>query len=417
MNRELAVALPARGHYIVAVSGGVDSVALLHLLLHQPEHDLRLRVAHVNHGLRPDADSDERFVRGLANVYGLPFDSVQLKLGQASEAESRGHRYKFLTELMQAHHARAIITAHHSGDQLETSLLNTLRGSGRHGQAASLKHNQILRPLLSMSKSDLTDYAKSHGLVWREDTTNQDRTVDRNFIRHELLHDEPDYSDHHRALMVEQARLNKHLDSRLQKLYYTYRTETGLELPRAWLAQESWPVLAAFWHFVLRTMAPDQEFSRVQIEGLVRMAKTAPAGTEMSLSNRLKLEVGYDIVAIVAGAVRAAPLLVCQLIPETSLDYGPFRLSYGSNSASNAVTLPGRRHFVRSAKSGDRMQTAVGTKKVQDIFVDKKVPRSKRPSWPLITNDQDQILWLPRLSIDPSLTTATEGYQLIAEER
>lgn len=402
----------------MAVSGGVDSVSLLHMLATQPDSNLHLRVAHINHGLRPDADSDERFVKELAVAYALPFHSISLDLGHANEARARELRYQFLFELLGNYQVRAIITAHHASDQLETSVMNTLRGSGRHGQAASLERSRVLRPLLNLKKSDLYDYARHYGLAWREDTTNKDTTIDRNFVRHELLGDIPDYSDHHSDLMLTHQSINRKLDGRLGKTYYTFKTAAGIEVPRAYLAEASWPVLAAFFHFVLRRLEPGHEFSRGQIEELVRVAKTAPAGSEVSLAGTLKLQVGYDKVAINVGGGSGLAQPMLQLEPQTSVTFGNFRLIYGSyqDQSATSVTLPDSRYYVRTARAGDRMRTTAGTKKIQDLFVDKKVPRNLRQGWPVVTTEDGQILWLPGLMLDPSLNTAVTGYQLIAEE-
>lgn len=417
MKPDLALKLPKSGHYIVAVSGGVDSVTLLHLLATQPDHNLRLRVAHVNHGLRPDAASDERFVRELAAAYGLPFYSTQLELGQASEAAAREARYNYLFDLMKSHGAQGIITAHHGDDQVETSVFNTLRGSGRHGQAASLERQRILRPLLNLKKAELYDYAKARGLAWREDPTNQDTAISRNFIRHELLGQAPAYSERHAQLMAKQQELNRVLDQKLRRSFYDFKTARGLEIPRSWLAAASWHQAAMLFHFALRQLVPAKEFSHVQIEELVRLAKTAPAGSQVSLPGSLKLQVGYDKVGINVDAGQTEPQIMVELQPGTSLTFGPFRLVFGlyRKNSANSINLEAGRYFARTVQPGDRMRTSGGTKKIQDIFVDKKISRDRRQAWPIIINEAETILWLPQLAQDPSLTALT-GYQLIAEE-
>lgn len=408
--------LPTEGQYIVAVSGGVDSAALLHMLVSQPNSNLRLRVAHVNHGLRPDAGRDERLVQELAASYDLPFHSTQLNLGSASEATARELRYQFLFDLLQKYQAKAIITAHHEDDRLETSFINTLRGSGRHGQAASFRRSRLQRPLLHHTKADLYDYARIHGLAWREDQTNQDRSIVRNFIRHELM---PDYSKQHVALMKQQQSVNTSLDNHLAKAYYQFSTSEGLEIPRTWLALGSWPMLETFFHFVLRKIDPNHEYSRKQIEELVRFSKTATAGDQIRLTNSLKLSIGYDKVAIVLGAKPQLPVSGIELVPQTSVSFGRFRFIFGSFLDQGAVhiELPRGHYFIRPARPGDRVRTTAGTKKVQDIFVDQKVPRHLRPNWPIVTDSTDSILWLPKLAKDHKLVAAGEaGYHLIAEE-
>lgn len=174
------------GRYLVAVSGGVDSVVLLHHLVKHPEH--RLTVAHFDHGIRPESVDDERFVREIARIYGLPYVYMRGNLGaEASEAQARDARYDFLHTARVAAGADAVLTAHHQDDVLETAIHNIIRGTGRRG-LTSLKSTDIIkRPLLHVNKTDILEYALTNGLQWREDTSNQTDIYTRNYIRHHLL--------------------------------------------------------------------------------------------------------------------------------------------------------------------------------------------------------------------------------------
>src|SRR5438445_4950610 len=119
------VLIPKPGSYAVAVSGGVDSVVLLDILAKRD--DLELAVAHFDHGIREDSVEDRHFVEGLAKNYGLPFIYEEGSLGpKSSEAEAREARYKFLRQAQKKAGAKAIITAHHQDDLLETAILNML---------------------------------------------------------------------------------------------------------------------------------------------------------------------------------------------------------------------------------------------------------------------------------------------------
>ena len=140
------------GTYIIAVSGGIDSVVLLDIL--SQIHDSRFIVAHYDHGIRVDSGEDRMFVASLAEKYGLPFYSEEGKLGaSASEALARDKRYAFLRKIMGQTNADAIITAHHEDDALETMILNYMRGTGRRGMGVLRSNNEIVRPLLSVSKA------------------------------------------------------------------------------------------------------------------------------------------------------------------------------------------------------------------------------------------------------------------------
>lgn len=176
----------APGKYVVAVSGGVDSVVLLDVLAKLP--GVKLVVAHFDHGMRPESGQDREFVQELAAKYGVPFVYEEGALGAtASEATARTARYDFLCRAQQAHGAQAIVTAHHQDDVLETMVINLLRGTGRKGLSSMQSTPDIQRPLLHIPKQTIVAYAQKHGLTWREDATNADTKFLRNHIRHNIL--------------------------------------------------------------------------------------------------------------------------------------------------------------------------------------------------------------------------------------
>ena len=170
--------------YIVAVSGGVDSVALLDMLAKSEHH---LIVAHVDHGIRPESSADARFVEALAKRYRLPYQSATLQLGEAaSEEQARDARYDFLYKLAREHKAM-IATAHHQDDMIGSIAINLQRGTGWRGLAV-LNRSGITRPLLGMTKAQLYAYALKHQLEWVEDETNHDKKYLRNRLRAGVIH-------------------------------------------------------------------------------------------------------------------------------------------------------------------------------------------------------------------------------------
>jgi tRNA(Ile)-lysidine synthetase-like protein len=175
----------SRGKYVVAVSGGVDSMALLDLLASQPQ--LELVVAHFNHGIRPDSSLDTKLVKKAARRYGLSFEAGRGDLGQVSEATARLARYEFLEKIRGKYDAKAIITAHHQDDLIETALINLLRGTGRQGLTAIVSNSKVIRPLLSTPKQTVIKYAQINKLDWRDDSTNQSTDYLRNYLRLNVL--------------------------------------------------------------------------------------------------------------------------------------------------------------------------------------------------------------------------------------
>jgi tRNA(Ile)-lysidine synthase len=181
----MEVEVPA-GKYIIAVSGGVDSMVLLDIL--RQKSSLELVVAHFNHGIRGDSAEDEHLVRKSAEKYGLTFEVGYGKLGKnSSEEKARKSRYKFLESVKTKYLANGIITAHHQDDLIETALINILRGSGHRGLVAMRTNPSVIRPLVHIPKSELIEYAKEHKLEWHDDYTNEDEKYLRNYIRKNIL--------------------------------------------------------------------------------------------------------------------------------------------------------------------------------------------------------------------------------------
>lgn len=176
---------PTVGTYVIAVSGGVDSVVLLDVLAKKSE--LKLIVAHFDHGIRPESSEDATFVAQLAAQYGLECHSEKGNLGAgADEATARAARYGFLYRIRGETSADAILTAHHQDDVIETMLINLMRGTGWKGLCSLRNTDDIKRPLLGVGKTELREYAQNRQLVWHEDSTNQTDQYLRNRVRRYL---------------------------------------------------------------------------------------------------------------------------------------------------------------------------------------------------------------------------------------
>jgi tRNA(Ile)-lysidine synthetase-like protein len=195
--------LPAGETVVVAVSGGPDSLALLHLLReYQAELDITLHVATLDHGLRADSAEDAEFVRQTATVWGLPVtvgssDVAELarSRGDGLEAAARQARYRFLAEVAREVGARRVVTAHHAGDQAETVLMHLLRGAGMQGLQGMSSCGPLpyapelllVRPLLTSTRAQLEAYCHAHDLQPRQDQTNLEVDYLRNRLRLEVL--------------------------------------------------------------------------------------------------------------------------------------------------------------------------------------------------------------------------------------
>ncbi len=209
------------GSYILAISGGVDSMVLLDLIVKQylKQNEYKFMIAHVDHGIRNDSAKDLLLVEQIAKKNGIDFKFIKLKLGpKTSEAKARQLRYDFLYKILTENKADAIITAHHQNDVLETAIFNLIRGTGRKGLTSLKNQPLILRPLIQYSKDQILEYAKANNISWREDSTNLDLKYARNYIRQTLI---PKLSESNKKDLTEiirdQLKVNDELDILLNK--------------------------------------------------------------------------------------------------------------------------------------------------------------------------------------------------------
>lgn len=200
--------------YIVAVSGGVDSMVLLDMMTRSNKGEII--VAHFDHGIRADSHLDAKHVKRAAQRYGLAFETRREELGpKASEALARERRYVFLRQMANKHNAQ-IVTGHHLDDLVETVAINVTRGTGWRG--LSVLDSDILRPLIDIEKPVLIDYALRQNIEWREDSTNHDPIYLRNRLRQKTPALTSELKREIRALHAHQKQLKREIHQEVQKL-------------------------------------------------------------------------------------------------------------------------------------------------------------------------------------------------------
>lgn len=267
--------------YLVAVSGGVDSVVLLHMLTRSNAHELI--VAHFDHGIRPDSADDARFVEGLAKRYALPFYSQREELGAgASEELARNRRYAFLQRLAAEHNA-TIVTGHHADDAIETIAINIQRGTGWRGLAV-FGNDKVVRLLTRFSKEGIYNYALQNRLEWVEDSTNQTGQYLRNRLRMQITQGLPvKTKELLLKLWAEQTELRQMIQSEIRTLlspnhvssryfFITIDSDLAVELLRAVIAQQT-----------------GQRLMRPQLERGVLEIKTVLPGAVVQLGQGVEL--------------------------------------------------------------------------------------------------------------------------------
>ena len=422
--------IPTGGRVLVAVSGGGDSVALLHLLAELAAGGAvaLAGVAHFNHRLRPPAsDEDERFCRDLATRFGLPFivesaDVAETARSARISVEHAGHRVRhaFFGRAAGRLGASRVALGHTIDDQAETYLLRLLRGAGAAGfSAIRPRIGPVVRPLLGVSRAELRAYLASRRASFREDASNLDRRVPRNRIRHDLIPSLRAYSPRVVEALAREAEIARADDEWLARAAnelgasLVQSTKGGVELDAAGLAALH-PALGrrvardalvrvsgcavGFDHIErLRRLAEDAptrvDFPRCRaerLEGVIRLTPRAGRGTVARVEPfAYRLEVPGEVSVPEAGVTISAE----------PAGPGPFRPSTtGKQATERLVAVAAAGPFaVRNWQPGDRFRP-LGLqghrKKLQDLFVDRKVSRAERARIPLVLDARGRIVWV-----------------------
>lgn len=408
---------------VCAVSGGPDSVAMLHALHSRAgEFGITLHVAHIDHGIRGDQSKlDKEFVCRLAQQFGIPITTTLVDVprivretGMGEEEAARHERYKFLQQTCTDLGARKIAVGHSADDRAESVLLNIIRGAGITGLGSIRPvRGNIVRPLIDATRAEIAAYIERNGLPFRVDETNTDVRYSRNRIRHELIPLlQQDYNPRVIDSLVRLADIalaeDELLDSRSQSVARSLLIGRGLDagllvgLPVAIqrrviraeierckgdLADVSLEqidriiaALEAGSNFTIMLPSGRLMACRSGSDFAVRPLEPAPTATQferaISVPGITQVpEAGLVIEAVITDCSAPSKLPPAQIIIDPAIVRGPIR--------------------VRNIRPGDRIIPfgMTGVKKLQDVFVDKKIHRRDRAR-AAVVEDSEKILWV-----------------------
>jgi tRNA(Ile)-lysidine synthase len=421
---------------LVAVSGGIDSLALLYLLEQfSDEVGYKLFVAHLNHLARgAESDEDARFVEQEAHKLSLPFYIEQINVGKEKndlktsfQETARILRYQFLEKTLMSIKGDKIAVGHTADDQIETVLINFLRGAGLKGLSGmQKKRGCVIRPLLGCTRSELELFLKERNLSYRTDSSNNENKYLRNKIRHDLIPFLKTFNnDISRNLMglAEMAREEDDWVSGKTRELFDQLSEVPSEMPgrsfkifdfqKQHLAMKRRLVREA-----LRQVKGDlRAISAFHIHQVIDLFERARVGSRLKLPGNVRVLCGYDAVKFfladesceneIASSEVKQKAIRLKVPGVTCLSGVQLHTGIIGPSAGLLESVGETQAYLDFDKTGDCIQARffqpgdhfvplgmAGHKKLKSYFSDQKIPRNKRSSIPVLTNGAGDIIWI-----------------------
>ena len=403
--------VPAGAPLLVLVSGGGDSVALLDVAVRL---DARVSALHVNYGLREGASGDEELVRELCAGLGVPLFVEQVALGEDPagnlQERARDARYALAERLAEGDFA----AGHTASDQAETVLYRLAVSPGSralHGMAP--RRGRLVRPLLGVTREEVRAYLRSRGLEWREDPSNADRRFARARVRHDLMEALRTIGPAAERTVAETAR---QLREEAEVLDTAVADALGvLGGGPAVSASELGRLPAAVRRLVLRHLA-EQAGGELGAGDTERILALGGRGSKsLDLGGGVQVVVEYGTLRFTRAGEAAVPEPVVLTVPGRAR-FGDWEVEAGAGKAGDvSVTGVTGPLTVRAWREGDRMRPSGlgGTKTLQDLFTDKKVPRDLRRTLPVVVTGDDEIVWVAGVAVDERFAAGADAADAI----
>lgn len=403
---------------ICAVSGGADSVCMLHILTEiKKELSLKLCVAHLNHGLRGlDADRDEHFVKELAEHYGLPFYSkktdvyaLSQELKVSCEEAGRIARYDFFDELKTSLNADKIATAHNADDNIETVLMRLVRGTDLKGLTGIpvCNDSDVIRPVLCLKRCEIEDHIKCNGLGFVTDSTNFENDFSRNKIRNIIIPFlKKEFNENFQDVFLSEietfSEANNYIEKNVNLIF-----DRIASIHKNYISYD----LSELLHhdkYIVKKLIKKAIFtlSGKNIVNKICNAiyESLSTDTKISINESVECHIKYNKIFFVINDYSSEFLYEISDVGRYNIPECDISITFECTE-ENAVFSDKNIIYidtdilpfplsVRSRKDGDKMKiSGCGNKKIKDILIDNKIPSFLRDDIPIFEKDSE-IFWL-----------------------
>ena len=413
---------------VVACSGGPDSMCLLSLVNElKNELNLKIIVAHVNHKLRIESEEEKEMVENYSKENNLIFELLEITKysnNKFSEEDARKRRYDFFNKLIKKYNANVLLTAHHGDDLIETIQMRLTRGSNLSGYIGIKMINEnnnykILRPLLSTTKENILNYLNDKNIPYRIDKTNEELKHTRNKYRHYIL---PFLKNENKKVHEKYLKFSKELIE-YDNFVNTYIRNNNYIVDNSIVINkikgESDFIKRKALELLIKEIQKDDIFdiSDEQMKNLMKLYTLD--NKEIDLNNNYQGINSYGKILI----LKKNSEILNKVLIDKDMKLSDYYFYYNdetkkdnTNSCillnSNEIKLP---LYIRSFDNGDRIvvKNLNGSKKVSDIFIDNKVQKHKRSTYPILVDANNTILWVPNLKKSQFSKDFSEKYDII----
>ena len=424
--------LQYRETVVLGVSGGPDSMALLDLFVRVAKTlDLKVICAHVNHNVRKESAYEKEFVENYCLLHNVVFETMRIEnYGDDNfHNEARGKRYHYFKELVVKYHARFLFTAHHGDDLIESVLMRMVRGSTLKGYSGFAKIVDmgsfvVVRPLIHVTKKEILDYDKKHKISYVEDASNNKDVYTRNRFRKYIVPElkKEDDSVHDKFYKFSTILLDTYayIEKQMKKTLRTVYPQNVLNIER-FLEQDYIIQLNTLYYILERFYQDDlMLLTDRHVELFLNLIRSKKANAVLHLPNNVKAVKSYNEIHLEMTSLTSKEYEI-ELIEFANLPNGKnievvsgtkLNNNYVCKLDSSMVVLP---LYIRTRKNGDKIDVKgmLGRKKVNDIFIDEKIPMALRDTWPLVIDSNGTIVWLPGLKKSKFDRSNEEKYDII----
>lgn len=416
-------------YIIVGVSAGPDSMALLHYLINNL--NTNIVCAHINHNVRKESKIEEEYLKEYCKENKIIFERMKIEKYSNNnfEAEARSKRYEFYASLLKKYNCKYLFLAHHGDDLIETVLMKIARGSNLEGYAGIKKISKfrnkyfIVRPFLEYTKKDLIEYLHKNNIKYYIDKSNNDTTYTRNRYRKNILPllKNEDINIHKKFLKYSETLLeyDNYIKNTTKSIFNNFFTNNILDIQEFNKIDDFMKKNSIY--YILNNLYNNipNIVTEKHVQNLQNLINSNVNNGCLNMPKGLVIVKEYNKIIFnfknLSSDDYKIELKNENIINEHIIEYIDSCENDGNDVCrlnSKEIALP---LYLRNKKSGDFLEVLGlnGKKKVKDIFIEKKIPIRKRESYPLLVDNNDNILWIPNLKKSKFNKKKEEKYDII----